>query len=78
MPKGTHYFELALKGHRNIRRLNEKWASQMEAADIATIKPVPVLQKWDRELKDRERDLLKVHPSITYNRLTGCSKRLRI
>lgn len=28
------------------------------------------LAKWDRELTDRERDLLKVHPSITYNRLT--------
>ena len=78
VPKGTHYFELASKGRRNIRRLNEKWASQKEAADIATIKPVPsVLHKWDRELTDRERDLLRVNSGITYNRLTG-KQRLKL
>ena len=72
VPKGSHYFELASKGRQNIRRLNKKWASQTEAADIPTIKPVPsVLHKWDRELTNRERDLFKVHSSITYNRLTG-------
>ena len=65
VPKGMQYFKLASKGRRNIRRLNEKLASQTEAADIVTMPYI--IAKWDRELMDRERDLLKVHPSITYN-----------
>ena len=65
VPKGMQYFKLASKGRRNIRRLNKKLASQTEAADIVTMPYI--IAKWDRELMDRERDLLKVHPSITYN-----------
>ena len=65
VPKGMQYFKLASKGRRNIRRLNKKLASQTEAADIVTMPYI--IAKWDRELMDRERDRLKVHPSITYN-----------